>query len=66
MVSVMLVNNEIGTIQPVKEIGELCSKKGIAFHVDAAQAIGKVPINVEEMKIDLLSYPATRIYAQMV
>ena len=63
MVSVMLVNNEIGTIQPVREIGELCSKKGIAFHVDAAQAIGKVPINVEEMKIDLLSISGHKVYA---
>ena len=63
MVSVMLVNNEIGTIQPVKEIGELCSKKGITFHVDAAQATGKVPINVKEMKIDLLSISGHKIYA---
>ncbi|MCY3827382.1 MAG: aminotransferase class V-fold PLP-dependent enzyme [Candidatus Dadabacteria bacterium] len=62
MVSVMLVNNEIGTIQPVREIGELCSKKGITFHVDAAQAIGKVSINVKEMKIDLLSISGHKIY----
>ena len=55
MVSVMLVNNEIGTIQPVREIGELCSKRNITFHVDAAQATGKVLINVKEMKIDMLS-----------
>ncbi len=62
MVSVMFVNNEIGTIQPIKEIGELCSKKGITFHVDAAQAIGKVPINVKEMKIDLLSISGHKVY----
>ncbi len=62
MVSVMLVNNEIGTIQPVREIGELCSKKGITFHVDAAQAIGKVSINVKEMKIDLLSISGHKVY----
>ena len=62
MVSVMFVNNEIGTIQPIKEIGELCSKKGITFHVDAAQAIGKVPINVKEMRIDLLSISGHKTY----
>ena len=62
MVSVMLVNNEIGTIQPVKEVGELCSKRGITFHVDAAQAIGKVSINVKEMKIDLLSISGHKVY----
>lgn len=62
IVSVMLVNNEIGTIQPVREIGELCSKKGITFHVDAAQAVGKVPINVKEMKIDLLSISGHKVY----
>lgn len=62
MVSVMFVNNEIGTIQPIKEIGELCSKKGITFHVDAAQAIGKIPINVKEMKINLLSISGHKVY----
>ena len=62
MVSVMFVNNEIGTIQPIKEIGELCSKKGITFHVDAAQAIGKVPIDVKEMEIDLLSISGHKAY----
>ena len=62
MVSVIFVNNEIGTIQPVKEIGELCSEKSIAFHVDAAQATGKVSINVKEMKIDLLSISGHKVY----
>lgn len=62
IVSVMLANNEIGTIQPIKKIGDLCSKRGITFHVDAAQAIGKIPINAKEMNIDLLSISGHKIY----
>lgn len=62
IISVMLANNEIGTIQPIKKIGDLCNKRGITFHVDAAQAIGKIPINVKEMNIDLLSISAHKIY----
>jgi cysteine desulfurase len=62
LVSVMLVNNEIGVIQPIKEIGELCRKKGIIFHSDAAQATGKVHINLEELKVDLMSFSAHKTY----
>jgi cysteine desulfurase len=62
IVSVMLVNNEIGVIQPIKEIGELCRKKGIIFHCDAAQATGKVEINLEELKVDLMSFSAHKTY----
>ncbi|CAB3408188.1 unnamed protein product [Caenorhabditis bovis] len=62
LVSIMLVNNEIGVMQPVKEIGALCRSKGVYFHTDAAQATGKVPIDVDEMKIDLMSISAHKIY----
>jgi cysteine desulfurase len=62
LVSVMLVNNEIGVVQPIKEIGELCRKKGIIFHSDAAQATGKVEINLEELKVDLMSFSAHKTY----
>lgn len=55
LISIMLANNEIGTIQPVEEIGRIASEKGIYFHTDAVQAIGHVPIDVKKMKIDLLS-----------
>ena len=55
MVSIMYANNEVGTIQPIQSIGALCRKRGILFHTDAVQAVGHVPINVEEMKIDMLS-----------
>lgn len=62
MVSIMAVNNEIGVIQPIKEIGALCHEKGVYFHCDAAQAVGKIPMNVEEMKIDLMSISGHKIY----
>ena len=62
MASVMFVNNEIGVIQPIKEIGKICREKGIFFHTDAAQALGKVPINVNEMNIDLMSITGHKIY----
>ncbi len=62
LISIMAANNEIGTIQPVKEIGRLAKEKGILFHCDATQAVGKIPINVEEMGIDLLSLTAHKMY----
>ncbi len=58
LVSVMLVNNEIGIIQPIAEIGEICRGKGIIFHVDAAQATGKVAIDLTQLKVDLMSFSA--------
>jgi cysteine desulfurase len=62
LVSVMLVNNEIGVIQPIAEIGELCRKKGIIFHCDAAQATGKMHIDLEQMKVDLMTFTAHKTY----
>ncbi len=62
LVSIMTVNNEIGVIQPIKEIGALCHKKGALFHTDAAQAFGKIPLNVDEMNIDLMSISGHKIY----
>ncbi|MDR3351930.1 MAG: IscS subfamily cysteine desulfurase [Zoogloeaceae bacterium] len=62
LVSVMLVNNEIGVIQPVAEIGEICRARGILFHVDAAQATGKVEIDLSRQKIDLMSLSAHKTY----
>jgi cysteine desulfurase len=62
LVSVMLVNNEIGVIQPIEQIGELCRSKGIVFHSDAAQATGKMPIDLEKIKVDLMSFSAHKTY----
>ncbi|WP_151445891.1 IscS subfamily cysteine desulfurase [Lacisediminimonas profundi] len=62
LVSVMLVNNEIGVIQPIDEIGELCRKKGIIFHCDAAQATGKVHIDLQKTKVDLMTFTAHKTY----
>jgi cysteine desulfurase len=62
LVSVMLVNNEIGVIQDVAAIGEMCRKRGIVFHVDAAQATGKVPIDLGRLKVDLMSFSAHKTY----
>jgi cysteine desulfurase len=62
LVSVMWVNNEIGVIQPIAEIGELCREKGIIFHSDAAQATGKVEIDLEKTKVDLVSFSAHKSY----
>ncbi len=55
LVTVMYANNEIGTIQPVREIGEICRKRGVLFHTDAVQAIGHIPVNVQDDNIDMLS-----------
>lgn len=62
LVSVIMANNEIGTIQLVSEIGEICKQSGVMFHTDAAQALGKHPIDVEKMHIDLLSISAHKNY----
>jgi len=62
LTSVMHVNNEIGVIQPIKELGAICKNKGIIFHVDAAQSFGKIPLNVDDMGIDLLSISAHKFY----
>ena len=62
VVSVMLVNNEIGVIQPIAEIGEICRARGILFHVDAAQATGKVAIDLAALKVDLMSFSAHKTY----
>jgi cysteine desulfurase len=62
LVSVMLVNNEIGVIQPIDAIGELCRAKGIIFHCDAAQATGKVHIDLEKSKVDLMTFTAHKTY----
>ncbi len=60
--SVMAVNNEIGVIQPIAELGEICRDKGIVFHVDAAQATGKMPIDMSRLKVDLMSFSAHKTY----
>jgi cysteine desulfurase len=62
LVSVMLVNNEIGVVQPIAEIGELCRKKGVIYHCDAAQATGKVAISLENLKVDLMTFTAHKTY----
>ncbi len=62
LISIMAANNEIGTIEPIKEIGEIARKKGILFHTDAVQAVGKIDIDVEKMNIDMLSMSAHKIH----
>ena len=62
LISIMFANNEIGTIEPVREIGEIARKHGVLFHTDAVQAFGHVPVNVEDMKIDMLSASAHKFY----
>jgi cysteine desulfurase len=65
LVSVMAANNEIGVLQPIGEIGDLCRDRGVLFHTDAAQAVGKIRLDVEAMKIDLLSISGHKIYGPM-
>jgi cysteine desulfurase len=62
VVSVMAANNEIGTLQPVAEIGRICREQGVPFHSDAAQALGRIALDVEDAQIDLLSFCAHKIY----
>jgi cysteine desulfurase len=62
LVSIMFANNEIGTIEPIEEIGKICREKGVYFHTDAVQAFGKVPIDVNKDNIDLLSISAHKVY----
>jgi cysteine desulfurase len=62
LVSIMYANNEIGVIQPVMEIGKLCHEKGVIFHCDAVQAVGKIPVNVQTDNIDLMSISGHKIY----
>ena len=62
VVSIMHVNNELGTLNPIQDIGELCRKNKVIFHVDAAQSAGKTPIDVESMNVDMMSFSAHKIY----
>ena len=62
LASVMFVNNEVGVIQPIAELGEICREKGVIFHVDAAQATGKVDIDLGKLKVDLMSFSAHKTY----
>ncbi|MEA5420077.1 IscS subfamily cysteine desulfurase [Spirulina sp. CCNP1310] len=62
LVSIMAANNEIGVVQPLAAIGKLCHQRGVIFHTDAAQALGKIPLDVEAMQIDLMSLTAHKLY----
>jgi cysteine desulfurase len=62
LVSVMLANNEIGAIQPLAEIGRICHQRGVLLHSDATQAVGKTPVDVDELQVDLLTFTAHKIY----
>ena len=62
LVSLMAANNEIGTVQPVTEVGALCRERGILFHCDAVQAVGRIPVNVAEWGVDLMSLSAHKMY----
>ncbi len=63
LITVMHANNEVGTIQPISEIGEIAREKGVLFHTDAVQSMGKIPVNVSDLKVDLLSVSGHKIYA---
>ena len=62
LVTIMAANNEIGVLQPIAEIGKLCHERGIIFHSDAAQAVGKIPLDVNQQNVDLLSISAHKMY----
>ena len=65
LISIMHVNNEIGVVQDIEAIGELCRSKGIVFHVDATQSVGKLPIDLSALKVDLMSFSAHKLYGPM-
>ncbi len=62
LVSVMLANHEIGAIQPLEEIGQICKQRGVLLHTDATQAVGKIPVDVRRLQVDLMSFSAHKIY----
>lgn len=62
MASIIFVHNEIGVIQPITELGRICRERKVLMHTDAAQAVGKVPINVDQMNIDLMSISGHKLY----
>jgi len=62
LITIMMANNEIGTINPIKDIGKIAKEKGILFHCDATQGVGKIPVDVQDMGIDLMSFSAHKLY----